>query len=205
VLRAIYNALSLVSIVVALTAMTVGLTLWTQGRLNTENREALGRMLRGEPLASETPAAQQAATQPAQTHDVSQQVTENQELAEMNNLVLQRRLEELNHQHLQLEAMERQVAQERASLRQERLDWANAIEAAREDKQGEAFAKQLKLFETLAPKQVKDVLMDMNEDQAANYLGAMKRELAADVMGRFKKPEEKQFLNRVLARMRQST
>jgi Mg/Co/Ni transporter MgtE len=97
------------------------------------------------------------------------------------------------------------VAQERASLREERLAWARAIDAAQQDKHGEAFARQLKLFESLASKQVKDILMDMNEDLAANYLSAMKREMAADVMSRFKNPQERQFLDHVLERMRKSS
>ncbi len=200
-----YNALALLSMVVALSVAVVLLTVSAKGRLTAENRCALGRMLRGEPLAVQEPTTQAAATQPAQRHDVSEQVTRNQEMAEMDNLVLQRRLEELNHQRLQLEALQRQVAQERTDLRAERLTWAKQIEATQEDKHGEAFKKQLKLFETLAAKQVKDVLLDMSEDQAANYLDAMKRDKAAEIMARFKNPDEKQFLNRVLARMRQSS
>lgn len=203
-LRAIYNGLALISMVVALSVAIVLLTVSAKGRLNKDNRAALARMLRGEPLAVEAPATQPAATQPAVGGNVSEQVTRNQEMAEMDNLVLQRRLEELNHQRLQLEALERQVVHERASLREERVAWARAIDAAQQDKHGEAFAKQLKLFETLDPKQVKDILMNMGEDQAANFLGAMKRGLAADIMARFKNPDEKQFLTRVLDRMRKS-
>jgi hypothetical protein len=203
-LRGLYNGLAVVCMVVAMSVAVVVLTLSAKGRLSAENCAAMGRMLRGEPLAVEPPASQPSATQPAEGRDASEQVTRNQEMAEMDNLVLQRRLEELNHQRLQLEALQRQVAEERASLREERLAWERAILAAREDKHGESFAKQLKLFEALPPKQVKDILIAMNEDQAANYLTAMKRDMAADVMSRFKSPQEKQFLNRVLDRMRKS-
>jgi hypothetical protein len=102
-LRGIYNGLALVCMVVALSVAIVVLTLSTKGRLSAENRAAMARMLRGEPLAAEAPTSRPAATQPAQRRDVSEQVTRNQEMAEMDNLVLQRHLEELNHQRLQLE------------------------------------------------------------------------------------------------------
>ncbi len=204
-LRKMYDWLALACIMATLTVVMVMAAVYSKGRLSSDNCAALGRMLRGEPIAEAVKAPLSAATQPAQGRDVTEQAIKNQEQAQMDNLVLQRRLEELNHQRLQLESLEREVAQERAALREERLAWARAIDAVQQDKHGEAFAKQLKLFETLAPRQVKDILVDMGEDRAASYLSAMKRDTAADVIARFKDPQEKQFLQRVLNKMRQSS
>ena len=203
--RKVYQGLALSCIVATATVALFLLLAAAKGRLTPDNRAALGRILRGEPVMPVVEAPPPPATAPAEGRDVSEQVTRRQEQAEVDNLMLQRRLEELHHQRLQLEALQRQVAQERQSLREERLAWARQIEQAWQDKTGEAFARQLKLFEVMASKQVKDLLIAMGEEQAANYLTAMKRDTAAEIMGRFRQPSEKQFLLRCLERMRQSS
>jgi len=61
----------------------------------------------------------------------------------------------------------------------------------------------LALYDELKPKQVKDLFVDSKSAElVASYLTAMEPSRAAKIIGEFKAPEERTFIDAVLERIR---
>ena len=200
----LYNVLALTCIVVVLAAAGLVIYLAAAGRLNARDRCMLGRWLRGGSLIEAPSAAQrdldETARRPAAA---TRQLAADASRDELLDRLVDRRLAEIGYQQEQLEVLRKLVDMERDTLLVRRADWRKEVEAARSDTRGAAFQRQLKLFESLRPKQVRELLMDMEDEQAGRCLAAMKRQTAADVMGQFKTEPQKQWLGRLLQQLRQ--
>lgn len=194
----------------AVTLSVLLLLVWlaAAGRLTPENKAVLGRMLRGRELfVPEEPEA--PTTQPAEEPEPEMPAEEELRLTdravELANRRIDRRMAELRYQEKQLQAVRRQIEQERLALRRSRENWAEEIRLRQERDSDPAFQQQVKLFSTMSGKQVKDLFMDMDEQLAARYLAAMKPQVAADVASRFKTETEQDKLRKLLELMRQDS
>jgi len=199
----IYHILAMSCIVVALSVL--GLLGWlaATGRFSADNREALVGWLRGEPLVE--PVEEPVEVEVVQVRQTASSAVEELALSERNaertNLLVQRALQEVKYKDDLLRHREREIRQQREELAALRLQLAEEI-AERQQKAGDAgFQRQLKLLETVNEKQAKDILVNMPEELAARYLAAMKKQAAADVIGRFRTPAEQAKLQRLLALM----
>jgi len=199
-----YHALTMFGIVVTLSLL--GLLGWMMatGRLTEENRAVLVKILRGEPLeaAPDEPAEERPGEGEPASVAVAEQLAVTQRAADLADRLIEQRKEELRHEMLLLKALQRQIAVEREKLRQQREVWAKEILAHRQRTGSESFRKQLKLYEKLQSKQVKDIFMDLADELAAEYLAGMSDRAAAKVIAQFRTPEEKVRLQRLLAQMR---
>ena len=198
--KKLYQILAMFCIVMTLTTLGMGVWLLASGRLSAENRLVVGNLLRGKPLVE--PVSPAPAESPSAAA-VADRLAKTQETVERSNRLIERRKAELRAQRSQLAGLEQRIRSEREKLRRERLAWAEEIKATRQDKNDASFKAQLRLFDTLAAKQVKDIFMALPETQAAQYLAEMKSQTAADVIARFKSDQEKARLMRLLEHMRQ--
>lgn len=195
----IFQGVAYFSIALALSALAFLGWLGASGRLNAENRVFLGKLLRGERLKEEqVVAATVATTQP--TADSNEQVTQNESASELANLLLDRRMKELSYQQDALAMLQGRIGKEREDLRMARINFLKEYEQTRHVQQDDGFKNQLKLFETMQPKQVKDLLVGMDEAMAAQYLMSMSKRTASKVVSEFRTPDEKARLQRLLER-----
>lgn len=199
----LFNILAMFCIIIALTAFGLGGWMAATGRFSPDNREALIGWLRGEPLVepdvevADVEEADQVLAAPSAVEDLAL----SERAIKRTNLLTQRGLQELQYKEDQLRNLQRQVKQERDELAALRLQLAEEIAERQREANDAGFQRQLKLYETMEPKQVKDIFLAMPEDQAARYLAGMKRQVAADVIGRFRTPTEKAKLQRLLTLM----
>ncbi len=195
-MRRLYHLLSLVCITVTLALAGLVAAAAYTGKLSDERLAKLAEVIRAEdaaePDAPLAGAALAASPQPAHGTPASLEVLQRE---------LDRRQRELEYQDEQLQQLRRLVAQEREELRQARTSFYEQATAQREQAQDESFQELVKLYESLQPRQVKDILMEMEATQAARYLEAMNRRTASKIIGQFRSEMEKTHLQQVLSQM----
>ncbi|MFW6154688.1 MAG: hypothetical protein ACOC95_05680 [Planctomycetota bacterium] len=205
-LAKLYHGLAMLCIVVTLSLLGLAAWMAATGKFSADNRERLGRFLRDEtPLQEvQVTASRPATTRPAAAPSAGTELTMSEEAVERTRLLSRRALAEVDYKRRQLEHLRAEIEREREELAKLRVAFAEEIEARRRRTSDEGFQRQLKVYETMQPKQAKDILVGLPEDLAARYLAEMKPQVAADVMGRFRTPEEQAKLQRLLALMRES-
>ncbi|NQU75229.1 MAG: hypothetical protein HQ546_02805 [Planctomycetes bacterium] len=201
----LYQFLAMVCLVVTLSIAGLCLYLAAKGRLTSENQAVLVKLLRGERLVdTPTQPTEQPTAPKAILAAVADQPAENAQEPDLWERLLERRQAELRYRNDQLEILAKLVQRERDDLRRQRKQWAEEIELTKKVAADSGFQKQVKLYEALAPKQVKDILMNQPEAEAAGYLAAMSKQVAADVISKFRTAEEQQRLQNLLRLVRQT-
>jgi hypothetical protein len=199
----LYHILAMVCIAIALSIFGFLGWLAAMDRFSPTNREALVGWLRGEALAKPTEPALEA--EPVAVQLVVPSAVDDLALSERAieriNLLTQRGLRELEYKEDQLRHLRRQIEQQRDELAALRLQFAKEIQDRQRQAGDAGFQRQMKLYETMEPKQVKEILVGMPEDLAARYLAGMKRQVAADVLAGFRTPVEQVKLQRLLKLM----
>ncbi|MCH8824686.1 MAG: hypothetical protein IH984_14400 [Planctomycetes bacterium] len=106
-----------------------------------------------------------------------------------------RNLEDTRKLSLQMIDNERELLdKEKTEFAQMKAAWDKDTIAERKRKADEQFAQTVKIYESLSPKQSKQMLTNLvtagNIDQAVSYLDAMNPRNAAKILKAFKTPEE---------------
>ena len=206
-LKKLYYFMGLMGITALLSLLGLVGFLLAAGRLTEENTAAIGRLLRGEPMAL---VADVATTQPAGTKQrtlggIAAAAAAAEESTEVGALVRQRELAEAQQYNDMLASRELDIARQRAALAEDRRQWAAEIKASRGSREADAFKEQIKLFESLPSKNLKAVLEEMDEAEAAKCLSAMKLRSRVGVIKRFKTATDRKKIQRLLALMRNSS
>jgi len=203
-MKKLYNVLALVCVVLILAMAGLAAYLVASGRLDAESRKILGRWLRGGSLVEAAPVAKEDLADSTGRQAAGKQLAADRSREELTELLVDRRLAEVGYQQEQLAVLRKILDQQRHDLQASKDAWRRQVQAARDQTQDEAFVHQLKLFESLRAKQVRDILMDMDDEQATRFLAAMKRQTAADVMGQFKTEPQRQRLGSWLQNLREA-
>lgn len=199
--RKLYQVVAMLSIAVTLAVLGLAGAMLGTGKLSAHNVEAIAKVLRGESLTPPAPTTQPVVTtQP--TAGTQEQLTINEAAIELTNLLMERRKQELAAQMMQLENLRKSIASEREDVRQAKVKLQEEALASQQRQADAGFKKQLKLYESMQPKQVKDIFMGLSEVEAGDYLQAMSPRMASTVISQFKSPEEKTRLQRLLERMK---
>lgn len=199
--RKVFNIVAVLSMAVALAVAGLLASMGVTGKLTGRNIDLIGKVLRGEPLGEETPQVELAATtRPAAAATV--QISQNAADAELRNLQILRREQELQYTNTQLIALRNLIAQEREQLRQGRLVLEREILAAQRLEHDAGFKQQLKLYETMPASQVKDVFMNLPDEEAATYLRSMNARIAGRILSQFRTSTEQQRRQKLLELMR---
>lgn len=106
-----------------------------------------------------------------------------------------RRMKDESEMHArQFSLLNQKIALEREAFEEERSRWEEATGADRERKSNEQFTQTVSQYESLPPKQGKQILIELikfgDREQAVAYLDAMKPRAASKIFKEFKSPEE---------------
>ena len=118
-----------------------------------------------------------------------------------------RRMEDKAHQLLnQLERRENELRDQEARFDDRRLAWERATKEDRQRKKDEQFQKTVRLYESIPPKQARNLLLvlvqDGNPQQAVAYIDAMNPRIAAKIIRELKSDAESRLATDLLERLR---
>jgi flagellar motility protein MotE (MotC chaperone) len=115
---------------------------------------------------------------------------------------LDRRQRELNDLQAQIDLAKSQLARDRASISEKEKTILAREQEATKLETDKGFQDSLALFKSMPGKQVKSIFLAMDDRTVAQFLQAMEPRAAAKIIREFKTPEESQFIQNALARLR---
>jgi hypothetical protein len=108
--------------------------------------------------------------------------------------------------HEQFEQAMRDLQQREQRLEMQREQWERSVEAERARREDEQFAKTVQQYESIPPRQGKNMLLELINDgemtQAVAYLDAMNPRAASKILGEFRTEAEIQLATRLLEELR---
>jgi flagellar motility protein MotE (MotC chaperone) len=125
-----------------------------------------------------------------------------QRTAEQERLRLAQIAQDLQHRQELLNAESAQIAADRAAFDAAQTSAAKKQFATVDTAKADAFTRALTLYNSLKPKQVKDLFVNLPPADAAAYLMAMDPDNVAKIIAEFKSPAEKTFIAGVIERIR---
>jgi hypothetical protein len=136
-------------------------------------------------------------------HTASEQVEFIQHTFDAQMAQLDRRQRELADLQRQVELAKQQIGRDRTALDEQRKEVATREQEASKLATDKGFQDCLALYRSMPGKQVKTIFMSLDEKMVGQYLSAMEPRAAARIVKEFKSPEETQFIQKVLERIRQ--
>lgn len=224
-MKKLFSFISLICVLNVLMLGGIAGFLWGTGRLDKGKAQTIADILKQPgtpagfrekvydlmtPVAATGPATATApATQSAVAEaDALEPATADERIdymhkaLEADRLRMENEAQNLRHQQELLAQMQSQLELDRKDLAAQKKSFDDRVAAAKGNKDTAGFDKTMALFQELKPKQVKDLLTSMQEDEAVRYLAAMEPDQAAKIIAEFKSPTEKAFLNTVMDRLR---
>jgi hypothetical protein len=128
------------------------------------------------------------------------------QLEEIEQRTLRRIEQEKTALRDQLTAGLARLDEREVALQQEHEAWEQSIQTQRERRESEQFAKTVRQYEAVRPRQGKEMLMELIKDgemlQAVAYLDAMNARASSRILGEFKTPEEIRLATELLEQLR---
>lgn len=115
---------------------------------------------------------------------------------------LDRRQRELNDLQRQIDLAKQQLARDRGAVDQKESTLTKREQEATKLETDKGFQDSLALYKSMPGKQVKSVFLGLDDRAVAQYLQAMEPRAATRIIKEFKSPEEMQFIQKALQRMR---
>jgi flagellar motility protein MotE (MotC chaperone) len=196
-MKKIYNILVILCIAVVLALGGLAGAMAITGSLNSENIAKIVDILRGREKQEAAVAETAVPTSQPATSAITQ-IAVNEDAVELTSRRLERWQQELEYRQRQLEGLQRLIEQQREELRQARGVFQEEVQASENRLQDEGFRKQLKLFESMQPKQAKEVFMDMPANEAVEFLRALQPRISSKILREFKSDTEMTRLNELL-------
>jgi hypothetical protein len=116
---------------------------------------------------------------------------------------LDRRQRELADLQRQVDLAKQQIATDRGALDEQRTAVQAREQQATRLATDKGFQDCLALYRSMPGKQVKTIFMSLDQQTVAQYLQAMEARTAGRIIKEFKTPDETQFIQKVLERIRQ--
>lgn len=207
-----YEAVSLFALLNMVTLGGVFCFLVASGALNAEKIRAVAAVLRGsDEMDGDVRIAEESAPRPEEDSETEAgstaagSVAESQTQLEMIRREADRIKEELRQRLALNNAILLKVTTERESFRAEREAFARQDEAKRADRDTEGFAKQVAIYEGLAPKTALRHLLGLEDvDEAAAVLRAMKTRSAKKIVAAAKSGAQMNRMMTILQRLRET-
>ncbi|MBC8109383.1 MAG: hypothetical protein H7Z14_22555 [Anaerolineae bacterium] len=187
----------------------------TSGHLDRERVMAIKDILFPPPAAEAAPTTQPASvatTQPivrleellAQQvgRPAGEQVEFIQHTFDAQLAQLDRRQRELADLQRQIELAKQQLARDRGAVDQKETTLTKREQEATKLETDKGFQDSLALYKSMAGKQVKTIFLGLDDRTVAQYLQAMEPRAATRIIKEFKSPEEMQFIQKALQRLR---
>lgn len=205
-----YDAVSLFAIVNMLVVGGLFVYAVAGGALDAEKLRGIASVLRGdeesdEALDEETVAETESESQLEASSDTDEAIVDSQMKLEMMRRESDRIKEELRQRLALNNAILLKVTTERESFRAEREAFARQDEAKRADLEGEGFAKQVAILESLKPKTALQHLLGLKDaGESANVLRAMKTRSAQKIVAAAKGGMQMTQMIEILQRIRET-
>jgi len=148
-------------------------------------------------LKLETLLAQQSG------RSASEQVEFIQHTFDAQMAQLDRRQRELADLQRQVDLAKQQIARDRGAVDEQRKTVESREQQAAKLATDKGFQDCLSLYRSMPGKQVKTIFLSLDDRTVGQYLQAMEPRAAARIVKEFKSPEETQFIQKVLERIRQ--
>jgi hypothetical protein len=218
-MKTLWNALSFLAIVHLLAILLFTLWLWQSSRLSGERVEA-ARALFAPTMAQAELAAKEAEREAKerqrQAEDDARRIdppvsseVRMQQIARMEDIeqrAVRRMADERGMLFEQLEEATRRIDQREAALEAEKRAWRESVEAERQRRESEQFAKAVRQYESVPARQAKNMLLELVDSgetaQAVAYLDAMNARAASKVLAEFRTDAEIQLATELLERLR---
>jgi hypothetical protein len=188
------------------------------GKLTKITFGRIQEVLAGAEIAPPAAATQPSATQPASTQPVdtlaevlarqagrptAEQLDLIQSTMDSQTAILDRRQREIEDLKRQVDTATAAVTREREQLAQQRKAFDAQTQEAAKLLTDQGFQDALLLYQTLPPKQVKQIFGGLDDATVQRFLQAMPPGKAAKIIKEFKLPEENSRMGIIIERMRQ--
>jgi hypothetical protein len=167
------------------------------------------------PAEQKTTVAEEAATRPTVQLDellakmsgrtAIEQVDTLQQTFDAQMLLLDRRQREQADLQRQVDLANQKLAADRAAFEKERQQLSDQEDESARLAADKGFQDSLALYIAMPPKQVKEIFMTLDAATVQHYLEAMEPRAAAKIIREFKTPDETNFIQGVLERMRMAS
>lgn len=211
----------LVTVVVLLLALhfvavlgAVGFAFGT-GKLDKAKLEEIGKLLTPPPAAPATQPAEKTAeptTRPLLQFDdllaqqagksTSEQVQFLRESFDGMSVQLDRQHRELLDLKRQVDTAQAQVAADRAAVAAREKAFDERAAQAKRLAEDAGFQRTMEIYDSMTPKQLKDVFAKQDDALVARYLQGMEPKRVANIVKEFKTPDEQGRANALLERLR---
>jgi flagellar motility protein MotE (MotC chaperone) len=192
--------------------------LWQSGHLNRDRVKAIQVVLFPPPAEPTTQPAVVVAPPPTASSRLEELLAKRigarsaAEQVEFLQQTFDAQMGQLDQRERQLQDLQRLVSVAQAQLQTDRAK-LEADQQKVTDQQQQAdrlasdqgFQDSLNLYNSMPPKQVKEVFLAMDDNTVVEYLRAMQPRTAAKVIKEFKTPEELDRVHRLMDRMRDAT
>jgi hypothetical protein len=178
----------------------------TPEKLREQTYEILTKAV---PAATSTQPSTMPAVEPESSGSASERLEAAHLSYEAQKLELENRARDLRHRQEMLDAKQVDVQAKLAEVERQRKAFEKEIQQAAGKSHDESFARSLKFYNELTPKQVKNIFLTLpNEgrvDLVAEFLLAMEVDRAGKIISEFKNPDEQKFVTDVLEKIRTAT
>ena len=213
-MRPLWTIVSFFAVVHLLAVLLFGAWLWRTDRLSMQ-RITAARQIFAPSIAEE---ARQADERDAETRRAAgaeiiparlsslEQLDVLTAMQDQEQQISQRLRQESEMLARQFEELNAKIEAEREAFEAQRRSWEEATRAERERKADEQFAQAVRQYESLPPKQAKELLSALADAgqraQAVAYLDAMSARAASRILREFKTPPEIVLATELLEELR---
>ncbi|MCH9023339.1 MAG: hypothetical protein IID32_11350 [Planctomycetes bacterium] len=161
------------------------------GRFDGEKMEQYLATWRGEKLVAPVPVEEVAEEQEG-PNEASARIASQEVEDEIFSREQQRQSQLLRNLKFTVEAARAKLQKDIRVFQVEKTAYAAQKQANEEKMKNEGFITQLKIYEKMKPKYVKNDFMQMAETDAVRFISAMKSDVAKKILEQFRTMEEEQ-------------
>ncbi len=173
------------------------------GRLGQQQRQQYLATWRGEILAPPPEKVEEVVAE-ENPQEAAARIAEAQTENEKISRELERQMTQVREFKITVELAQAQLDKDRRELQGKMDAFQQQLAFAKEKAQSEGFQKALKNYSQMKPKYVVADFMQMEDEQVAEYLAAMKADVATRVLNQFREPEEQAKRLRVMELLRKN-
>lgn len=173
------------------------------GRLGQQQRQQYLATWRGEILAP-PPEKVEVVVVEENPQEAAARIAETQTENEKLSRELERQMTQVREFKMTVELAQAQLDKDRRELEAKMEAFQQQLAFAEEKSQSEGFQKALKNYSQMKPKYVVADFMQMEDEQVAEYLAAMKADVATRVLNQFREPDEQAKRLRVMELLRKN-
>ncbi|MBN2212150.1 MAG: hypothetical protein JW709_12200 [Sedimentisphaerales bacterium] len=173
------------------------------GRLGEQQRQQYLATWRGETLVA--PPEEVAETVEEESpQEAAARIAEAQMQTEILTNELQQKMATVRDMKISVELAQAQLNKDRRELQEQMDAFQKELISQKERAQSEGFQKALKNYSQMKPKYVVADFMQMDDELVAEYLGAMKSDVATKILNQFRDSEEQAKRLRVMELLRKN-